>query len=55
MGAAEEVNMDCVAWGKLALNVFIAGAVGYQTGDVGGAITAVAAVLAGLFQKQPHK
>ena len=47
--------MDCVAWGKLVLNVLIAGAVGYQAGDWAGAITAVAAIVAGLFQKQPHK
>ena len=47
--------MDAVVWGKLVLNVLIAGAVGYQAGGVGGAITAVAAVLAGLFQPQPHK
>ena len=55
MGTGEEVNMDWAVVGKLALNVVVAGAVGYSTGGWPGAITAIAAVLTGLFQPQPHK
>ena len=47
--------MDWVAWRTLFTNVLIAFGIGYQTSDWAGAITAVAAIVAGLFQPQPHK
>ena len=47
--------MDWIAWRTLVTNILVAGFIGYQASDWAGAITAAAAVVAGLFQKQPHK
>ena len=46
-------NLDFSDYLKIALNVIVAGATGFAAGGYVGAITAIAAVLGGLFQHKP--